>query len=155
MAAVAASGIAAAFVVGAVGLGIASVARTLANIRFRRRYHHRYGRSIREDAAALERTMALIRQEDVTGCGMRLVCELGARPARDRDAHGDAILELVGTLPPGSDLHALSAGEGVSALQEYRRARSLGERGHDCEKAFRFCPFNGTELMSAVVGYVS
>ncbi|XP_042882275.1 uncharacterized protein LOC122259513, partial [Penaeus japonicus] len=95
-AAVAASGIAAAFVVGAVGLGIASVARTLANIRFRRRHHFRYGRSIREDSAALERTMALIRKEDVTGCGMRLVCELGALPAHRRDAHGDAILELVG-----------------------------------------------------------
>ncbi|XP_037783344.1 uncharacterized protein LOC119579531 [Penaeus monodon] len=153
MAAVAASGIAAAFVVGAVGLGVASVARTLANIRFRRRYHYRYGRSLGGDAAALERTMALIRQEDVTGCGMRLVCELGALPARG--AREDAILELVGTLPPGSDLRALSTGEGVSALEEYRRARSLGERGHDCEKAFRFCPFNGTELMSAVVGYVS
>ncbi|XP_037782946.1 uncharacterized protein LOC119579274 [Penaeus monodon] len=142
MAEVAAS-LATIFVAGAVGLSIASFAAILT------RGQYRYGRSIREDSAALERTMALIRQEDVTGCGMRLVCELGALP--DRGAHEDAILELVGRVPPGTDLRA--AGE--TALGQYRLSRALGEGGGDCARAFPLCPFNGTQLMQTVSGYVS
>ncbi|XP_027227909.1 uncharacterized protein [Penaeus vannamei] len=134
------------FAAGAVGLSIASLAAVLKQpYGYRNR---RYGRSVRGDSAALERTMALIRQEDVTGCGMRLVCELGALPARG--AHEDAILELVGRLPPGTDLRA--AGE--TALGQYRLSRALGEGGGDCARAFPLCPFNGSQLMQTVSGYV-
>ncbi|XP_037783693.1 uncharacterized protein LOC119579916 [Penaeus monodon] len=136
------------FAAGAVGLSIASLAAVLKQPYGNR--HRRYGRSIRGDSAALERTMALIRQEDVTGCGMRLVCELGALPARHRGGHEDAILELVGRVPPGSDLRA--AGE--TALGQYRLSRALGEGGGDCARAFPLCPFNGTQLMQTVSGYV-
>ncbi|XP_071531603.1 uncharacterized protein [Panulirus ornatus] len=137
-------------VAGALGLSIASLVSSFTRRRFRGRSRYRFRRSVHGGSRALERTMELIRREDVTGCGMRLLCEL-ARLRQDHiTGEEQAILDLVGP--------AIDPWSGVSprgALQEYKTAKGFGEAGGDCGKVFSLCPLNGTQLMETVLGYVS
>lgn len=88
---------------GAVGLGLAGLAlRGRGRGRGRGRFGRgrgggrRFGRSIDDETAAVERVMSLIRAEDGSGCGRRLTCELGAKDEATLTEEERAILELVG-----------------------------------------------------------
>ncbi|XP_068227491.1 uncharacterized protein [Palaemon carinicauda] len=137
---------------GAVGLGIASIAAHFTR-RGRRngfgRHHYRYGRSADDDSAAVQKTMNLIRQQDFSGCGLKLVCELASMEGDQLTLEEMDILSLVGT--------SIKPGEGLlpgSALQEYQAARGLGEYGHDCALVFPSCPFNSSQLIETVMSYL-
>lgn len=89
---------------GAIGMAIYGLAvyrrRRAFNRRSRlrngRRYHRRYYRSTSEDSPTLEHVMEGIRKQDVSGCGLRLVCELASRTHHDLAMEEWAILDLVG-----------------------------------------------------------
>ena len=103
----------AAFIAGAVSLGLAGIA-----LEFRRRnryYYNPYYRNFRakrsaakkikkvknenrdlEEEQRLEQLMQVIREEDVTKCGMKLVCELAAYPYKDLTDEAAGILDIVG-----------------------------------------------------------
>ncbi|KAG7173306.1 putative DM4/DM12 family-like protein 29, partial [Homarus americanus] len=111
--------------------------------------YHRRRRSPEEDSAALENLMEVIRAEDVSGCGRRLVCELAANNQQSLTVEELSILNLVGS--------SVKPGEGVlprGASQEYKEARGLGEAGGDCDKVFPKCPLTGAQLMGAVMAYL-
>ncbi|XP_037782935.1 uncharacterized protein LOC119579263 [Penaeus monodon] len=112
--------------------------------------YHRRRRSVEEDSEALDNLMALIRQEDVTGCGMRLMCELGAAPEDELTVEELSILHLVGPI--------VKPGEGVlpsgSATSQYRNAKDFGREGGECAKAFPMCPLDRAQLMDTVMNYL-
>ncbi|XP_071531596.1 uncharacterized protein [Panulirus ornatus] len=148
---------AAAAVAGAVGLGVAGLAigRSLRRDRDHGGYggqrggYHRRRRSEKEESAALENLMELIREEDVTGCGKRLVCELAAADDQRLTVEELSILNLVGP--------AVKPGEGLlpkGATWEYRAARGFGQTSGDCGQAFPMCALNGTQLMDTVMAFL-
>ncbi|KAK4308965.1 hypothetical protein Pmani_019384 [Petrolisthes manimaculis] len=113
-----------------------------------RRYNRRYYRSTSEDTPALERVMEGIRKQDVSGCGLRLVCELASRTHQDLAMEEWAILDLVGNGVKGGD------GDGDGALQQYKTARGVGEKGGNCGTSFPYCPLTGTQLMHSIMAYL-
>ncbi|XP_064115258.1 uncharacterized protein LOC135221408 [Macrobrachium nipponense] len=134
---------------GAVGIGLASIAAHFTRRSGYGRHHYRYGRSAQDDSSALERTMNLIRQQDFSGCGLKLVCDLASMTDDQLASEEMSILSLVGT--------SIKPGEGLlptSALQEYQAARGLGEYGYDCALAFPSCPLNSTQLIETVMSYL-
>ncbi|XP_066959364.1 uncharacterized protein [Macrobrachium rosenbergii] len=144
-------------VAGAVGLGIAGVAALFSRRRGtkmkhkkqRKKTYTRYGREDDDGQDNLKRMMELIRREDVTGCGLRLMCELAAENPRDLIDEEIAILELVGApLTPGEDVR------GLGALGEYREAKTVGLNHGSCGKTYFMCPLNGTQLMETVMGFL-
>nr|XP_053644746.1 uncharacterized protein LOC128697213 [Cherax quadricarinatus]XP_053644747.1 uncharacterized protein LOC128697213 [Cherax quadricarinatus] len=168
-AAAAAAAIAAAGAVGLGALGVAALSRRRSRSRGhrntyggyrntyggsrhrrsgRRRHRNRYGRNVeKEPQVELEEALNKIRKTDVTGCGLRLVCDLAAT---DRLSVEElAILQLIGpTVKPGEGL--LPPG----ASGEYKQAKWYGESGGDCHEAFPDCPYNGTQLMNIVMDYL-
>lgn len=98
----------------------------------------------------MQNALELVRAEDVTGCGMRLVCELAGQEEEDLVQEELAILALLGP--------DVKPGEGVlppgGARGEYLQARSFGGRGGDCGAAFPMCPLNGSQLMDTVMAYL-
>ncbi|XP_042203352.1 uncharacterized protein LOC121853348 [Homarus americanus] len=148
-------------VAGAVGLGLLGLAAGSRGGRRRggrrrqgnfRRFGREAGEEVRqqqEEQEALERTLELIRVEDVTGCGLRLMCELAATPSETLLQEQMAILNLVGpSVRPGEGL--LPPG----ATGDYLAAKSLGAAGGDCGLAFPECPLGGTQLMDQVMAYL-
>ncbi|XP_068227504.1 uncharacterized protein [Palaemon carinicauda] len=145
---------------GAVGLGVAGLAALLSRRggnRKKQRKHHkktktthtRYGRGDDDGQDNLERMMDLIRREDVTGCGLRLMCELAKEDPGDLIGEEMAILDLVGTpLLPGEDVR------GLGALGEYREAKAVGLNQGSCGQTYFMCPLNGTQLMDTVMGFL-
>ncbi|KAK4324954.1 hypothetical protein Pmani_004443 [Petrolisthes manimaculis] len=154
--------VAAAAVAGAVGLGLAGVA-ALAGIgrkgrRRRKGGRRRYGRDVtttgagaeEDERAALMRLLEVIKEEDVTGCGRRLMCELAASDPTQLEEEHLAILDLLepvvrpgeGLLPPGS------------AAEEYVRARGVGESGGDCALAYPACPVPPSQLPQLILDYL-
>ncbi|KAK8378142.1 hypothetical protein O3P69_018837 [Scylla paramamosain] len=135
---------------GAVTLaGLALAGRRRGRGRRFRGGRRRFGRAVAEESPAVERIMALIREEDASGCARRMACELGGRAQGDLSEEERSILDLVG---PG-----VSPGEGVlpeGAVWEYRAARGLGEAGADCGQAYPTCPLGGAQLMNAVTAYL-
>ncbi|XP_066959360.1 uncharacterized protein [Macrobrachium rosenbergii] len=150
-----AAGVAAA-AAGAVGLGLlgaAALSRRGGGRFGRRGGRNRFGRQAQkqvEESNALERALDLIRQQDVTGCGMRLVCELAGLREENLTEEEKAILDIVEPRP--------KAGEGVlpssSGAVDYKIAKELGHRHADCSLTFPLCSFNGTQLMNIVDGYL-
>ncbi|XP_064115254.1 uncharacterized protein LOC135221404 [Macrobrachium nipponense] len=152
-----AAGAAAVAVAGAVGLGLAGVAALFSrrggtrrkNKKHQKKTYSRYGREDDDGQDNLKRMMELIRREDVTGCGLRLMCELAAENPRDLIDEEMAILDLVGApLTPGEDIR------GLGALGEYREAKALGLSHGSCGKTYFMCPLNGTQLMETVMGFL-
>ncbi|XP_042877371.1 probable H/ACA ribonucleoprotein complex subunit 1 [Penaeus japonicus] len=121
--------------------------------RFNRRRGGRRGREVGDNPqAAHNRLMDVIAQEDETGCGKRLVCELAAVEAEEERQllmEELAILEFVGDITPGEDLTSHA-----SAL-EYKLAKRHGMEGRDCGFLYPSCIYNGTEIMSSVLAYLS
>ncbi|XP_047477322.1 uncharacterized protein LOC125030948 [Penaeus chinensis] len=152
------AGLAGLAVAGAVGLGVLGVAALASrgggrrNRGGRRNGHRRGRRSTVEDDDdwRMQNALELVRAEDVTGCGMRLVCELASQEEEDLVQEELAILALLGP--------DVKPGEGVlppgGARGEYLQARSFGGRGGDCGAAFPMCPHNGTQLMDTVMAYL-
>ncbi|XP_037788472.1 uncharacterized protein LOC119583826 [Penaeus monodon] len=98
------AGLAGLAVAGAVGLGVLGLA-ALASRGGRRRHrggrrrHHHRGRrsSVEVDTEwRMQNALELVRAEDVTGCGMRLVCELASQEEQDLVQEELAILALLG-----------------------------------------------------------
>ncbi|KAK3870078.1 hypothetical protein Pcinc_024660 [Petrolisthes cinctipes] len=96
--------VAAAAVAGAVGLGLAGLAALGGRGRRRRRKggRKRYGRDVtttagaeEDERAALMRLLEVIREEDVSGCGRRLMCELAASDPTQLEEEHLAILDLL------------------------------------------------------------
>lgn len=149
-AALAAAGLATA---GAVGLGLAAAGAFRRGGRRRggRRGGRRHGRDVEEESESevLQRVLSLIRQQDVTGCGMRLVCELAGIAEEDLDEEQMAILNLVeprikpgeGVLPPGG-------------FGDYKIAKTMGQTHENCSTSFPLCSLNGNQLMEVVNSYV-
>lgn len=98
----------------------------------------------------MQNALELVRAEDVTGCGMRLVCELAGQEEEDLVQEELAILALLGP--------DVKPGEGVlppgGARGEYLQARNFGAQGGDCGAAFPMCPLNGSQLMDTVMAYL-
>ncbi|XP_037788427.1 uncharacterized protein LOC119583796 [Penaeus monodon] len=152
------AGLAGLAVAGAVGLGVLGLAALASrgggrrNRGGRRKGHRRGRRSSVEDADdwRMQNALELVRAEDVTGCGMRLVCELASQEEEDLVQEELAILALLGPY--------VKPGEGVlppgGARGEYLQARSFGGRGGDCGAAFPMCALNGTQLMDTVMAYL-
>ncbi|XP_042877366.1 probable H/ACA ribonucleoprotein complex subunit 1 [Penaeus japonicus] len=112
--------------------------------------YHRRRRSVEDESEALDNLMALIRQEDVTGCGLKLMCELGAAPEDELTVEELSIMHLVGPI--------VKPGEGVlpsgSATTHYRDAKTFGQEGGECAKEFPMCPLNRAQLMETVMNYL-
>ncbi|XP_069979349.1 uncharacterized protein [Penaeus vannamei] len=151
------AGLAGLAVAGAVGLGVLGLAALASRgggrrNRGGRRKGHRRGRRSVDDAEdwRMQNALELVRAEDVTGCGMRLVCELAGQEEEDLVQEELAILALLGP--------DVKPGEGVlppgGARGEYLQARSFGGRGGDCGAAFPMCPLNGSQLMDTVMAYL-
>ncbi|XP_068227632.1 uncharacterized protein [Palaemon carinicauda] len=146
----------AAQVAGAVGLGIASLAAQAlvggiaGGIGGGRRggkggrrggSHHRYGRGLKDERAALDNLMEMVFLQDGTGCGMKLVCDLAGKGEDELTDEDLNILALVGP--------AVAPGEGflpTTGADVYRNARYIGESGAACDQVFKSCPVNGTEI---------
>ncbi|MPC44392.1 uncharacterized protein LOC123512811 [Portunus trituberculatus] len=145
-----AAGAAVAGLAGAVTLaGLALAGRRRGRGRRFRGGRRRFGRAVAEESAAVERIMALIREEDDSGCARRMVCELGRRAQETLSEEEKDILDLVGPgVPPGQGVLP----EGAS--WEYRAVRGLGEAGGNCGHAFPTCTLGGAQLMSAVTAYL-
>ncbi|XP_037788438.1 uncharacterized protein LOC119583805 [Penaeus monodon] len=98
------AGLAGLAVAGAVGLGVLGLAALASrgggrrNRGGRRKGHRRGRRSSVEDADdwRMQNALELVRAEDVTGCGMRLVCELASQEEEDLVQEELAILALLG-----------------------------------------------------------
>ena len=108
----------AALIAGAVGLGLAGLAyefrrrnRSLNSYIYRdignnrgRWYRRRSGRDVRRlqknrdlaEEERLEHLLQVIREEDFSECGLKLVCELAASPSTELTVEGKGILNLVG-----------------------------------------------------------
>lgn len=120
--------------------------------------HHQHGhgygygrkkRSAELEAEALEGVMEMIRQEDVSGCGLRLVCELGAAEEGQLSIEEISILNLVGPV--------IQPGEGLlpdSASVDYRAARTYGSSNINCTEAYPKCPIAGEFLMDSVISHI-
>ncbi|XP_069979348.1 uncharacterized protein [Penaeus vannamei] len=150
------AGLAGLAVAGAVGLGVLGLAALASRGAGRgsgggRNKGYRRGRRSVDDAGRrMQNALELVRAEDVTGCGMRLVCELAGQEEEDLVQEELAILALLGP--------DVTPGEGVlppgGARGEYLQARSFGGRGGDCGAAFPMCPLNGSQLMDTVMAYL-
>lgn len=92
---------AAAAVAGAVGLGLAGAAALGRGRRRRKGGRRRYGRDVtgagdaEDERAALLRLLEVIREEDVSGCGRRLVCHLAASDRSQLPEEHLAIMDLL------------------------------------------------------------
>ncbi|XP_045599670.2 uncharacterized protein [Procambarus clarkii] len=133
-------------VAGAIGLVVAASVLRGSRRRYRGR-RRRYGRETKNSKNNLSGLLEMVRAQDVTGCGRRLMCELAAIPedielpelARD-------ILELVGP--------AVRPGEGVlppGATGEYLEAKSYGHYGGNCGQKYFTCPEDGRHLLGMVL----
>ncbi|XP_064115257.1 uncharacterized protein LOC135221407 [Macrobrachium nipponense] len=144
-------------VAGAVGLGFLGVA-SIFRRRSRSRSKHRptggYGRRRRRAAknkknVAIGNSLRLIRQEDVTGCGLKFMCELAKRDPTGLTVEELSVLNLVGPV--------VRPGEGLlpdRAIDDYRRAKALGQGGGSCSEAYPLCAFSGSQLMETVSGFL-
>ncbi|KAK7068905.1 hypothetical protein SK128_012584 [Halocaridina rubra] len=144
---------------GAVGLGLAGAAALLGGRGRRRggggrrRYHGRGKRQApprqESEDTVIERVLDLIRQQDITGCGMRLVCELAGIREEELNEEQQAILNLVGPVTkPGEGL--LPPG----GARDFKEARFLGFTEGKCQESFPLCPLNGTQLMELIDAFV-
>ncbi|XP_042214160.1 uncharacterized protein LOC121860840 [Homarus americanus] len=155
MAELALANVASVIVAGAVGLGIAGIAAAFS----RRHYggrpysyryrHRRYRRSPVQSKNNLEKTMEIIRSEDVSGCGLRLMCEVAGLRNQHLTMEEKAILDLVG---PGQMPRSGFTPKG--ALQEYKLAKGLGQSGGSCGQVYSTCPYSGAQLVHTVMGYL-
>ncbi|XP_064088314.1 uncharacterized protein LOC135202784 [Macrobrachium nipponense] len=151
---VAAAGAVAAVAAGAVGLGLAAVANLFGE-RNRHYYHGVYrgrrqaqepdeeveegksGTGEEDESVALERLLDLIRSQDVTGCGLRLMCDLANRNENELDALRLGILNLVEPLPKPGEGILPSGGAG-----DYKMSRFHGQSGEDCFSLYPSCPLS-------------
>ncbi|XP_066946839.1 uncharacterized protein [Macrobrachium rosenbergii] len=143
-------------VAGAVGLGflgVASIFRRRSRSRSKHRPSGGYGRRRRRAAkkktVAIGNSLRLIRQEDVTGCGLKFMCELAKRDPGELTVEELSVLSLVGPV--------VKPGEGLmpdGAVGDYMRAKALGQAGGSCSEAYPLCTFSGTQLMEIVVGFL-
>ncbi|KAK7075135.1 hypothetical protein SK128_009533 [Halocaridina rubra] len=146
---------------GAIGLGVAGIAALVHKKEGNRGYrggkrrghgghgHYRGKRSVEDESAALQNLLQVIRAEDVTGCGMKLVCELAGLREEALMEEELAILDLVGPV--------VRPGEGLlppGGAGDYKAAKMYGLQQGNCSQAFPLCPLNGTELMGAVMNYL-
>ncbi|XP_068227492.1 uncharacterized protein [Palaemon carinicauda] len=147
---------------GAVGLGLLGVAHL-----FRRDnnksygnshghghgygYGHRHRRTAEEDEAAISNILNLIRQEDITGCGLKFMCELARRERASEELALEelSVLSLVGTVVTPDE-----GPQPEGAVGEYTRAKALGMEGGNCSEAYPLCALNGTQLMETVMAYL-
>ncbi|XP_047477990.1 uncharacterized protein LOC125031331 [Penaeus chinensis] len=168
---VSASGVAAAAAAGAAGLGLLGLGALA--VGGRRRRGHRGSRGSRkkpssggyqrrrrsveealalqeeqEEAEALEAALEIIRERDVSGCGLLLVCDLARRDRSDLGPEEATVLDLIGPVIPGTGVFP------PGAVGEYRHAKALGQAGVECPEAFPTCPFNGTQLLNTFLTYV-
>ncbi|XP_047477920.1 probable H/ACA ribonucleoprotein complex subunit 1 [Penaeus chinensis] len=105
-----------------------------------------------EDEDTHGRLIEIISDQDESGCGKRLVCELAAAEAEDERQllmEELAILEFVGDIVPGEDLRA------QGAALDYKLAKERGMEGRDCGLLYPSCIYNGTEIMTSVLAYLS
>ncbi|XP_063606311.1 probable H/ACA ribonucleoprotein complex subunit 1 [Penaeus indicus] len=114
----------------------------------------RFGRDVGEDEDedTHGRLMEIISDQDESGCGKRLVCELAAAEAEDERQllmEELAILKFVGDIVPGEDLRA------QGAALDYKLAKERGMEGRDCGLLYPSCIYNGTEIMTSVLAYLS
>ncbi|XP_042877382.1 uncharacterized protein LOC122256633 [Penaeus japonicus] len=150
------AGLAGLAVAGAVGLGVLGLAALASrgggrrNRGGKRRHRGRRSNVEAEEDWRMQNALELVRAEDVTGCGMRLVCELATQEEEDLVQEELAILAMLGP--------DVKPGEGVlppgGARGAYLQARTFGGRGGDCGAAFPMCPLNGTQLMDTVMAYL-
>ncbi|KAK7068904.1 hypothetical protein SK128_012583 [Halocaridina rubra] len=148
------AGLAAAGAAAAGAIGLAAIAGRVfgGGRRGRRR-----GREVQDnnvpEAEILERTLTLIRQQDITGCGLRLVCELAGLNEEELDEEQKAILSLVDM----ANDHRHTPGEGILpslGATDYKAARTVGIMQGDCGTSFPMCSLNGTELMQVIGHYL-
>ncbi|KAK7081587.1 hypothetical protein SK128_006589 [Halocaridina rubra] len=111
--------------------------------------HRRKKRSPEQEAEALENVLELIRQEDVSGCGLRLICQLGELPEEELTIEELSMLQLVG--PPIQIEDSIPSNK---ASWDYRVARTIGYSGGDCGEAYPKCPLAGKQLINAVMEYI-
>ncbi|XP_066953763.1 uncharacterized protein [Macrobrachium rosenbergii] len=159
----------AAAIAGAIGLGIAGLAvlhserkgdrrknkkrrNNLGGLRqdsYRRR-GARVRRAVSGDSAtAVQNLLQVIREEDVTGCGLKLVCELAGARAEELGTEERAILDLIGpAVPPGEGL--LASG----GARDYMWAKAFGQQRGNCAQAFPDCHFSGAEIMATVRNFL-
>ncbi|KAK4308966.1 hypothetical protein Pmani_019385 [Petrolisthes manimaculis] len=93
--------------------------------------------------------MEMVKAQDVSGCGRRLVCELASGHPQTLTVHELAILKFVGS--------GVVPGEGVlppDALLQYKTAKGYGEGGKDCGQLYLHCPYNSTQLMQVIMHYL-
>ncbi|XP_069979347.1 uncharacterized protein [Penaeus vannamei] len=166
---VSASSVAAAAAAGAAGLGLLGLGALAVGGRRRRRGHRgsrkkpssggysRRRRSVeealalqeeQEEAEALEAALEIIREKDVSGCGLLLVCDLARRDRGDLGPEEATVLDLIGPATPGTGVFP------PGAVGDYRYAKALGQAGVACPEAFPSCPFNGTQLLDTFLTYV-
>ncbi|CAL4084353.1 unnamed protein product, partial [Meganyctiphanes norvegica] len=99
-----------------------------------------------EEKQLLAQEIETVRKADMAGCGMRLVCELGAA---DEDKLTEEELAILAFVGPG----VVKPGEGLlpdSSLWEYQVSRVMGQVGANCAKAFPACPYNATKMVNAI-----
>ncbi|CAL4100080.1 unnamed protein product [Meganyctiphanes norvegica] len=145
-------------VLGAIGLGAAALGllrsgsrRGGGRRRGGRRGGHRGRRQAQdqEETDRLERFLQVIRYEDVTGCALRLACELAGM---EEDQMAIEELAIVNLLSP-----VTAPGQGLlpnSASADYKAALTAGSKGKNCAKEYPICPYNSTVLMNTVMNYL-
>ncbi|KAK7068906.1 hypothetical protein SK128_012585 [Halocaridina rubra] len=92
----------------------------------------------------LQRAVTLIRKQDVTGCGMKLVCELAGLNEDELTADQREILKLVDKLP----------NEDGGGITDYKAALEVGRSLSSCSQTFPLCSLTGTQLMQTIDSYL-
>ncbi|XP_042203353.1 uncharacterized protein LOC121853349 [Homarus americanus] len=131
-------------VAGAVGLAlIGSARRNFGGRRSnRRRFGRRGRRAVDEEQSALNKMLELVKMEDTSSCGKKLMCELAAQPYDSLPQLGRDITTLVGSVKPGEGL--LPPG----GAGEYMGAKSYGALGWNCGELYNTCPYDSQQMMS-------
>ncbi|XP_068246310.1 uncharacterized protein [Palaemon carinicauda] len=155
-------------IAGAIGLGIAGLAVLLSRQKDYRKkqqkkeryqqnsanqqdsYYRRTSRGKRAaKSSAVNNLLQVIREEDVTGCGLKLVCELAGTTEEELGTEERAILDLIGPIvPPGEGL--LPSG----GARDYMLAKAFGQQYGNCTQAFPNCHLQGTDIMANVMNFL-
>ncbi|XP_042203351.1 uncharacterized protein LOC121853347 [Homarus americanus] len=123
-----------------------STTQTFRSGRFRRSRNRRD--MLGDEDTRVNSLLELVRAQDVTGCGKKLVCELAAQPEDRLPDVARNVLNLVrsvvkpgeGLLPPG-------------AAGEYLEAKNHGLLGLDCAQEYPVCPYDGQHLRNLMMTF--
>ncbi|KAF2359414.1 Protein of unknown function DM4/12 [Trinorchestia longiramus] len=95
-----------------------------------------------------EMLMQVIRQQDTTGCGLKMVCQLAALDEDELAEEELAVMNLVQFVPPGESRLP------TSGADDYHTALSMGRTGGNCTHVYASCPIDGIRIMDTVMAFL-